>query len=180
MKKLEQTIGMKAQLAFEMLYGAKPSLKGRTITGKLVLVGYGHDKIDERFDYINLSKDRDIINHLANVDQQGLYIKICEGVNDTEIPIGEMVFIKKVFDYLGNSDWSQLNVINLIMNQLGNKPFEWYGQISDKDKEKTILPYMAISVEPDFKNREFFICEAAEFLIEEYMGTKKKEPAMTK
>ena len=179
MKKLEQTEGIRTQLAFEMFYGAKPSLKATTITGTLVLVGYGHDNVDKGCDYINLSNlskeknnlTEDTINYLEKLGQQGLYIKIDEDKNDIALPVGAMVFVKNGFDYLANSSWSSLNKINLIMNQYGKKTFKWYGQVSHK--EKTILPYMVISVEHDIKNKEFFLCEPVEFLIEKYMGKKK-------
>jgi len=173
MIKLDQITGIRAQTAFEMLYGAKPSLKGMTITGTLVFVGYGNDRIDDGIDYINLSKNRPI-----GVNTPGFYINISEGKNDIEMPTGEMIFMKHGFDYLGSSDWSQLNIINLIMGKYGKRTFEWYGQINGK--EKTTLPYMAISVEPDFTKREFFICEAAAFLIEEYMIIKKQKPLLIK
>ena len=184
MKKLGQMEGMRAQLAFEMLYGAKPSLRGKTITGNLVLVGYGHDKVDIGVNYINLFKknllsDSEIV-HLEKVSQPGLYIKVSEENNDIDVPVGTMIFIDHGFDYLASSDWKHDNIINLIMNEYGRKVFEWYGQISKgpMGKVEKMHPYMAISVEKNPKDKEFFICEAAEFLIKECMNTQQ-EPATT-
>jgi hypothetical protein len=190
MKTLKPMQGIKTQTAFEMFYGAKPSLRGQTITGKRVMVGYGNDKIDRKFDYIDLSKKRRMyflsgdlseneielkkkeIERAEKLWHEGFYIEISEGTNDINIPIGEMIFIKQGLDYLANSDWNRSDVINLIMNQLGGKVFEWYGQISDTGKEIDILPYMAISVEPKFEDKQFFMNQYSQFLIEKYVDTK--------
>ena len=161
MKKLKQIEGIHAQTAFEILYGAKPALQAKTITGTLVFAGYGNDNIDGN-DYVNLSKPNKFFDKNSH-NEVGFYIRICEGKSDFNFPIGTMVFVKNGFDYLSNNDWSQSGRLSLILSQYGGgRLFEWYGQINN---EKTILPYMAFSVEDDLNNREFYICEVAERLI---------------
>lgn len=189
MKKLEQIEGIKAQLAFEMLYGAKPALRGRTITGKLIFTGYGNDKIDAGIDYVDLSKkegvfidgdeyDRlrtflseDEISYLLQgYHEPGLYIKITEGENDVEFAPGTLVFVDHGIDYLADSDWGYLDRINPVMKHYGRRTFKWYGQVSQEKKK--LLPYMAVSVESDLDRMEFYICSPAESLIKEYMESE--------
>lgn len=193
MKKLEQNEGMRAQLAFEMFYGAKPALRGRTITGQLVFAGYGHDKIDAGVDYIDLSKIRtlmngaefdrlrtflseDEINYLSPVNQAGVYIKIAKGENDIEFDPGTLVFMDHGIDYLSDSDWDYLNRINLVMKAYGKKEFKWYGQVSHK--EKKMLPYMAVYVEADLRRMEFYICSVAESLIGSIWANQGQGPQL--
>lgn len=176
MKELDKMEGMYKQLAFQMKLGAKPSFRGQTITGKLILVGYGHDKISPKFDYVNLSQknlfDERELARFEKLNQNGLiqdgfYIEINEGKNDIELPIGSMVFVKQGFDYLASPDWKRDGVTNMIMNQLGKKKFEWFGQLSEEREVKTILPYMAIYFEPNLEDGKFFINEYSEHLIKD-------------